>query len=34
MIKIIINSQKQKRQIALVEDGKLAEYYEDELEES
>ena len=34
MIKIIINSQKQKRQIALVEDGKLAEYYEDELEET
>ena len=34
MIKIIINSQKQKRQITLVEDGKLAEYYEDELEET
>ena len=33
MIKIIINSQKQKRQIALIEDEKLTEYYEDEIQE-
>ena len=34
MITIIINSQKEKNQLALIEDGKLTEYYEDEMEET
>ena len=34
MITIIINSQKEKDQLALIEDGKLTEYYEDEMEET
>ena len=34
MITIIINNQKEKNQLALIEDGKLTEYYEDEMEET
>ena len=34
MITIIISSQKEKNQLALIEDGKLTEYYEDEMEET
>lgn len=34
MITIIINSQKERNQLALIEDGKLTEYYEKEMEET